>query len=110
MRPWIFLAVAIVSEVIATSALNVSEGCSRLWPSLIAVTGYAAAFYCLSLTLQTISVGVAYAIWSGVGLALVSWIAWVYYGQALDIPAIIGLLLILAGIVILQLFSQTISR
>jgi small multidrug resistance pump len=107
---WIFLAVAIVSEVIGTSALKASEGFSRLWPSAIVVVGYASAFYFLSLTLKTIPVGVAYAIWSGAGVALIALIAWVLYGQALDLPAIIGLLLIVAGVVVLNLFSNTVSH
>jgi small multidrug resistance pump len=107
---WIFLTVAIVSEVIGTSALKASEGFSRLWPSAIVVVGYASAFYFLSLTLKTIPVGVAYAIWSGAGVALIALIAWVLYGQVLDLPAIIGLLLIVAGVVVLNLFSNTVSH
>jgi small multidrug resistance pump len=107
---WVFLAVAIVSEVIATSALKASEGFSRLWPSAIVVTGYATAFYFLSLTLRTIPVGVAYAIWSGAGVALITAIAWVLHGQALDLAAIIGILLIVAGVVVLNLFSGTVSH
>lgn len=110
MQQWIFLLAAIVSEVIATSALKASDGFSRLWPSLIVVTGYAAAFYFLSLTLKTIPVGVAYAVWSGVGIALIALIAWVFLGQALDVPAIVGLLLIVAGVVVLSLFSKTVSH
>ena len=107
---WVFLAVAIVSEVIGTSALKASEGFSRLWPTAIVVVGYASAFYFLSLTLKTIPVGVAYAIWSGAGVALIGLIAWVLYGQSLDLPAIIGMSLIVAGVVILSLFSNTISH
>lgn len=110
MQQWIFLSVAIVSEVIATSALKASEGFSRLWPSLIVAAGYISAFYFLSITLKTIPVGVAYAIWSGVGVALVALIAWVFFGQALDTPAIIGLLLIVAGVVVLNVFSKTVSH
>ena len=107
---WIFLTVAIVSEVVGTSALKASEGFSRLWPSAIVVVGYASAFYFLSLTLKTIPVGVAYAIWSGVGVALIALIAWALYGQALDLPAIIGMLLIVAGVVVLNLFSNIVPR
>ena len=107
---WIFLAVAIISEVIGTSALKASEGFSRLWPSAIVVIGYASAFYFLSLTLKTIPIGVAYAIWSGAGVALIALIAWVLYGQALDLPAIIGISLIVAGVVVLNLFSTTVSH
>lgn len=107
---WVFLAVAIVSEVIGTSTLKASEGFTRLWPSVVVVAGYASAFYFLSLTLKTIPVGVAYAIWSGAGIALIALIAWVLYGQALDLPAIIGMSLIVAGIVVLNLSSNTVSH
>ena len=110
MQQWIFLSVAIVSEVVATSALNASEGFSRLWPSLIVAAGYLSAFYFLSLTLKTIPVGVAYAIWSGAGVALIALIAWVFLGQALDAPAVVGLSLIVAGVVVLNVFSRTVSH
>jgi small multidrug resistance pump len=108
MQQWIFLSVAIISEVVATSALKASDGFSRLWPSLIVIAGYVVAFYFLSITLKTIPVGVAYAVWSGAGVALIALIAWVIYGQVLDIPAIMGLLLIIAGVAVLNLFSKTI--
>lgn len=104
---WVFLMVAIVSEVIATSALKASESFSRLGPSAVVVLGYAAAFYCLSLTLKTIPVGVAYAIWSGAGVVLIALIAWILYGQALNLAAILGIALIVAGVVILNLFAVT---
>jgi len=107
---WVFLAVAIVSEVIATSALKASEGFSSLWPSVLVVAGYTSAFYFLSLTIKIIPVGVAYAIWSGAGVALIALIAWVLYGQSLDLPAIIGMSLIVAGVVILNLFSNTVPH
>lgn len=110
MQQWIFLSVAIISEVIATSALKASDGFSRPWPSFIVIAGYALAFYLLSLTLKTIPVGVAYAVWSGAGIALIALIAWVFFGQALDTPAIIGLLLIVAGVLVLNLFSTTVSH
>jgi small multidrug resistance pump len=110
MQPWVFLSVAIVSEVIATSALKASEGFTRLWPTLVVVAGYLSAFYFLSLTLKTIPVGVAYAIWSGVGVVLITLIAWVYFKQALDTPAIIGLSLIIAGVIVLNVFSKTVNH
>lgn len=110
MQQWIFLSVAIISEVIATSALKASDGFSRPWPSLIVIAGYALAFYLLSLTLKTIPIGVAYAVWSGAGVALIALMAWVFFGQALDTPAIIGLLLIVAGVLVLNLFSTTVSH
>lgn len=106
MQQWIFLAVAIVSEVAATSALKASDGFSRLWPSVIVVAGYAAAFYFLSLSLRTIPVSVAYAIWAGAGIALIALVSWLAFGQKLDIPAIIGLLLVVVGVVILSTSSK----
>lgn len=109
MQQWIFLAVAIVSEVIATSALKASEGFSRLWPSAVVIVGYSSAFYFLSLTLKTIPVGVAYAIWSGVGITLITLTSWAFFGEPLDMPAIIGMSLIVAGIFVLNLFSKTVS-
>jgi small multidrug resistance pump len=110
MQQWIFLSIAIVSEVIATSALKSSEEFSRLWPSAIVIAGYATAFYFLALTLRTIPVGVAYAIWSGVGVALIALIAWLLHGQSLDLPGIVGIALIVAGVVILNLFSTAVSH
>lgn len=104
---YLFLAIAILSEVIATSSLKASMGFTRLQPSVLVVLGYASAFYFLSLTLRTIPVAVAYAIWSGVGVALVALVAWVFYGQRLDRPAIVGMSLIVAGVVVLNLFSKS---
>ncbi len=105
--PWLYLAVAIVSEVVATSALKAAEGFTRLAPSLIVVAGYALAFYFLSLTLRDIPVGVAYAVWSGVGVALVSLIAFVVYGQTLEAGELAGMGFIVFGVVLLNLFSKT---
>jgi Membrane transporters of cations and cationic drugs len=106
MKNWLFLSVAIAAEVVATSALKASEGFTRLWPSVLVVCGYLIAFYCLSLTLRTIPVGVAYAIWSGVGIVLVSLIAWLGFGQKLDFPAMIGMALIVSGVVVMNIFSK----
>ena len=108
--PWLILFIAIVAEVIGTSALKASAGFTRLWPSIVVVAGYATAFYCLSLTLKTIPVGMAYAIWSGAGIVLVSLIAWLVFKQSLDLPAIVGMGLIVAGVLVIQLFSQTQSH
>jgi small multidrug resistance pump len=107
---WIYLSIAIVSEVAATSALKASDGFSRLWPSLVVIVGYGLAFYFLSLTLRTVPVGVIYAIWSGAGVALITLIAWVFMGQSLDTPAILGLALIVAGVVILNVFSKAVPH
>ena len=98
---------AIVSEVIATSALKAADGFTRLAPSVVVVVGYGTAFYFLSLALKSVPVGIAYAIWSGVGIVLLSLIGWVLYGQRLDAPALTGMALIVAGVVILQLFSRS---
>ncbi|WP_036301967.1 SMR family transporter [Methylotenera sp. L2L1] len=110
MQKWIFLVIAIISEVIATSALKSSAGFTRLWPSIIVITGYASAFYFLSLTLNVIPIGIAYAIWSGVGVALIALISWLYFQQPLDFPAVIGLLLIVAGVIVINVFSKSVSH
>ncbi|MFZ7311115.1 SMR family transporter [Comamonas jiangduensis] len=102
-----YLGIAIVAEVLATSFLKSAEGFTRLWPSVIVAAGYGIAFLCLSLTLRTIPTGVAYAIWSGAGIVLVSAIAWIFLGQKLDTPALIGMGLILAGVLVINLFSKT---
>jgi multidrug transporter EmrE-like cation transporter len=107
MHPYVYLAIAIVSEVVATSALRAAEGFTRLAPSVLVVAGYALAFLFLSLTLKTIPVGIAYAIWAGVGIVLVSLVAYFLYGQALDAPALIGMGLIVAGVLVINLFSKS---
>jgi small multidrug resistance pump len=107
MQTYLFLAIAIVAEVVATSALKASEGFSQFLPSIIVVVGYGVAFYFLSLTLRTLPVGIAYAIWSGVGIVLVSAAGWAVYGQKIDLWGIIGLALIVAGVLILNLLSES---
>ena len=107
---YLTLAVAIVAEVVATSFLKASHGFTRLWPSLITVVGYAVAFYFLSLTLRTMPTGIAYAIWSGVGIVLISLVAWLMYGQTLDAAAIIGMALIAAGVIVINVWSKTASH
>jgi small multidrug resistance pump len=107
MNQWLFLSIAIISEVVATSALKSSAGFTQLWPSVLVIAGYAAAFFFLSLTLRTMPVGVAYAIWSGVGIVLITLIAWIVLGQSLDGPAVVGLALIITGVVVLNLFSKS---
>jgi small multidrug resistance pump len=100
------LAIAIVAEVTATSFMKQSEGFSRLIPSAITILGYAIAFYFLSLTLREVPTGIAYAIWSGVGIVLITAIAWIFQGQKLDAPALIGMALIVAGVLVMNLFSK----
>jgi small multidrug resistance pump len=107
---WFYLAIAIVAEVTATSALKAAEGFTRLVPSLVVVAGYLIAFYFLSLTLRTIPIGIAYAVWSGVGIALLALIGWMIYGQSLDTPAIVGLALIVTGVVVLNGFSKSVAH
>ena len=107
---WLYLAIAIVSEVIATSALKAAEGFTRWVPSLLVVVGYASAFYFLSLTLRSIPIGVAYAVWSGAGVVLVSLVGWLLYQQSLDAAALIGIGLIVAGVLVLNLFSKVVAH
>jgi small multidrug resistance pump len=104
--PYALLAIAIVAEVIATSAMRASDGFSRLLPSAVVVLGYGVAFYCLSLTLRSIPVGIVYAVWSGAGIVLITLVALVLYRQVPDVPAIIGLGLIVAGVAVLNIFSK----
>jgi len=107
---WLYLGIAIVAEVIATSALKAAEGFTRLTPSLVVFAGYSTAFYFLSLTLRTMPVGIAYAVWSALGIVLVSAIAYIVYGQRLDAAAILGLGLIVTGVVVVNGFSKSISH
>ncbi len=107
MKAWLLLGTAILAEVIATSALKASEGFSRWLPSIAVVIGYGIAFYCLSLTLRHIPIGIAYAVWSGIGTALIALIGVVAYQQKLDLPAMLGIGLIVAGVLVLNLFSKS---
>ena len=106
MKTYLLLLLAIIAEVIATSGLKASENFTQLAPSLLVVAGYGTAFFCLSLTLKTLPLGVAYAIWSGVGTVLVAVVGWLLYRQQLDLPAMIGIGLIVAGTIVLNLFSK----
>ncbi|NDH93110.1 MAG: QacE family quaternary ammonium compound efflux SMR transporter [Planctomycetia bacterium] len=106
MLPWLALALAIVAEVVGTSFLKASQGFTRPLPVLAVVVGYGLSFYFLSLTLETIPIGIAYAVWSGAGLVLITVVGWLAYGQALDLPAFVGMGLILTGVLVLNLFSQ----
>ncbi|WP_297112610.1 SMR family transporter [uncultured Devosia sp.] len=110
MPSYAYLAIAIIAEVIATSALKASEGFSNLLPSILVVVGYGVAFYCLSMTLRTIPVGIAYAIWSGAGIVLVSLIGFALYGQKLDVWAVVGIGLIMSGVLILNLLSKSVAH
>lgn len=107
MNTWIILIVAVLGEVVATTSLKLSEGFTKLVPSVVVVIGYAIAFYCLSLTLKSIPLGIAYAVWSGLGIVTVSILGWLIFGQKLDFWAILGMLLIVGGVVVLNLLSKT---
>ena len=109
MAYW-YLAIAIVAEVIATSALKASNEFTRLAPSLLVVIGYGIAFYFMTLALKTIPVGITYAIWSGVGIVLVAIVGAVIYKQVPDLAAVIGMGLIIAGVVVIHLFSKTVQQ
>ncbi len=102
---WFYLSVAIIAEVIATSALKASEGFTRVLPSVVVAIGYGVAFYFLSLTLKTLPVGIAYAVWSGLGVVLVSIVGFIFLGQSLDIAGCVGIGLIVAGVAVLNLLS-----
>lgn len=106
MSKWIFLTLAIISEVIGTSFLKSTEGFTKLLPSIIVLVGYCAAFYFLSLTLDSIPIGMAYAIWSGVGIAAITVVSVVFFEQKLDFAAVVGMGLIIAGVVVLRLYSD----
>ncbi|MGC9456588.1 MAG: DMT family transporter [Halothiobacillaceae bacterium] len=107
MQHWLFLVIAIVAEVAATSALKASDGFTRLVPSIGVVLGYAVAFYFLALTLRVIPVGIAYAIWAGLGIVLIALIGWMIFGQKIDAAGLAGMGLIIAGVLVINLFSKT---
>ncbi len=104
---WLYLAIAIAAEIVATTALKASEGFTRLYPTLITITGYLLAFYCLALTLRVIPVGIAYAVWSGAGIVAISLIGYLIFKQTLDTAALIGIGMIVAGVVVLNVFSKS---
>ncbi|WP_449371160.1 DMT family transporter [Thiomonas sp.] len=110
MQSWFFLFGAIAAEVIGTTALKATQGFTRLAPSLVVVVAYAMAFYLLSRTMQTIPMSISYAVWSGVGIVLITLIGYVVYRQTLDPPALIGLALILAGVLVIHLFSRSVAH
>ena len=107
---WLYLALAICSEVVATSFLKTSDGFSRLGPSLIVIVGYGVSFYFLSLTLKAIPLGIAYAVWSGVGLVLISIVGSLYHHQHLDLPAVVGIGLIMVGVLVINLYSKSVAH
>jgi len=107
MRTWLLLGLAIASEVTATASLKASEGFTKLVPSIVVLAGYTAAFYFLSLTLEDIPIGVAYAVWSGVGVAAITLISVFYMDQKIDLAGVVGISLIVIGVIVLRLFSES---
>ena len=107
---YFFLALAIVSEVLGTTALTASQQFSRPLPSVLTVLGYGLAFYFFSFSLKVIPLGVAYAIWGGVGIVLVTLIGLFFFKQRLDLPAVVGIAFIVAGVLVMQLFSKTVTH
>ncbi|MCY4333901.1 MAG: SMR family transporter [Litoreibacter sp.] len=106
-KHFIYLIAAVIAETIGTTALQASQQFTRLWPSVLVVVAYAISFYLLALTLKYMPVGLMYALWSGFGIILIALIGYFYFGQTLDLPAVIGLGLIIAGIVLINVFSKT---
>lgn len=107
MNGYVWLGLAIVAEVIGTSTLKASEGFTKLVPSMVTAVGYGFAFWCLSHSMKTVPVGIGYAIWSGVGIVLITAIAWVAFKQRLDAPALAGMGLIVTGVLVINLFSKS---
>lgn len=110
LKNWLFLVIAIISEVVATSSLKASDGFSRLWPSIAVVIGYGISFYFLALTLRVIPMGVVYAIWSGIGIVLITLVGWFLFNQKLDLPAMLGIGLIATGVIVMNVFSKSLGH
>jgi small multidrug resistance pump len=106
IKAYIFLLIAILSEVAASTALRATKGFTELVPSIITVVGYAISFYALSYTVGVFKLGITYAIWSGIGMVLITALGWIVYGQKIDWPGLLGIGLIIAGVVVIQLFSD----
>jgi multidrug transporter EmrE-like cation transporter len=110
MKDYFYLAIAILSEVVGTTALKASEAFTRPIPSLVVVVAYAVTFYFLSACLRAINIGVAYAIWSGVGIVLITLLGWLVYGQTIDQAGVIGMGLIILGVIVLNVFSEAVTH
>lgn len=110
MKHWLFLLLAVGAEVIGTSALKASDSFTKLWPSLTVAVAFACAFYFLTLALKTIPVGIAYAVWSGLGIVFISIIGRIIFDQKLDTPALIGIGFILTGVLVMQIFSKSVAH
>jgi small multidrug resistance pump len=110
MNHWLALAIAIVAEVIATSTMKATNEFTRFWPSVVVILGYGTGFYFMTISMRVLPIGIMYALWSGVGILVVSIMGWVIYRQALDIPAIIGMSFIIAGVVVINVYSKSIGH
>ncbi len=110
MNHWLAITLAIAAEVIATSSLKASQEFTRFWPSVLVVVGYGTAFYFMTISLRVLPVGIMYAIWSGLGIVSVSVLSWLLYRQSLDTPALIGMALIIAGVVVMNVFSSSVPH
>lgn len=110
MSHWFYLTIAIIAEVIGTSFLKESAGFTKLVPSVVVVVGYVVAFYFLGLTLKTLPIGIAYAVWAGAGVALMAIVGYVFFRQQLDVPAVTGILLIVSGVAVINLFSASVRH
>jgi small multidrug resistance pump len=108
--PYLYLALAIVFEVVGTSALKASDTFTRLVPSLVTLIAYTVSFVFLAFSLRTIPIGIAYAMWAGLGIVLIAMIGWFWFKQPLDVPALIGLALIICGVVVVNAFSQSLPH
>lgn len=107
MQQWLILLIAILSEVTATTSLKLSESFTKIGPSILVVLGYGISFYCLSLTLKSIPVGVVYAVWSGMGISLITIVGWLMFGERLNIPTLLGICLIFTGVMVINIFSAS---
>lgn len=107
---WLYLAIAIVAEVVATAALKASDGFNNSVASTVCIVGYGIAFYLLSIVVKTVPIGVAYAIWSGAGIVLIAAVGALWFKQVPDLPAVLGMVLIIAGVLVINLFSKTVSH
>lgn len=110
LNTWLILIIAIAAETFATSMVKASDGFTRLFPSLGVIAGYTVSFYGLSRVVRVMNLGVAYAIWAGLGICLVSLLSWLFFGQKIDFPAAAGIVLIISGVIVIQLFSDTVTH
>lgn len=110
MNHWVAISIAIIAEVIATTSLKASNEFTRFWPSVVVVVGYLTAFYFMTISLRVLPVGIMYAIWSGVGIVSISLLGWLVYRQTLDTPAMLGMGLIIAGVIVINVFSKSVAH